>query len=344
MRAERARAGLVDDGRIRDRDAARDGRDKPSRWSSAGRWLTWAFMLGVLGLVAHHARQVDWPAVGTALRELPWTVLAAAAALAATSHAIYASYDLIGRRHLGHAVPPWRVVGITFVSYAFNLNLGALVGGIAMRYRLYARQGLEAAATTQVLTLSMITNWLGYLLLAGTLFVVAPLTPPRDWDIAAGGLRGLGAGMVALGLAWIGACFFSPRRRWVVRGREVELPSGPVSLWQAGLSMVNWAVIGAVIHVLLQGRVDFPAVLSALLVAAVAGVVTHVPAGLGVLEAVFVALIGPQAVNAAVQGGEAALSTGVLLAALLAYRAIYYLAPLALAAALLPWLDGRRAA
>jgi hypothetical protein len=52
--------------------------------------------------------------------------------------------------------------------------------------------------------------------------------------------------------------------------------------------------------------------------AAVAGVVTHVPAGLGVLEAVFVACLSD-------------VGTPIVLAALLSYRAVYYLVPLALA-------------
>jgi uncharacterized membrane protein YbhN (UPF0104 family) len=56
-----------------------------------------------------------------------------------------------------------------------------------------------------------------------------------------------------------------------------------------------------------------------LLVAAVAGVLTHVPAGLGVLEAVFVALLSHQ------------MPTHALLAALVAYRVIYYLGPLVIA-------------
>ena len=58
-----------------------------------------------------------------------------------------------------------------------------------------------------------------------------------------------------------------------------------------------------------------------LLLAAVAGVITHIPAGLGVLEAVFVALLShlmPQA---------------EILAALVAYRVVYYLVPLGVAAA-----------
>jgi uncharacterized membrane protein YbhN (UPF0104 family) len=49
-------------------------------------------------------------------------------------------------------------------------------------------------------------------------------------------------------------------------------------------------------------------------------VVTHVPAGLGVIEAVFMACLG------------GTLPAPTVLAALLSYRAVYYLVPLALAA------------
>ena len=49
-------------------------------------------------------------------------------------------------------------------------------------------------------------------------------------------------------------------------------------------------------------------------------VITHVPAGLGVLEAVFVALLAHR------------MPQGQILAALIGYRALYYIAPLAIAA------------
>jgi glycosyltransferase 2 family protein len=54
----------------------------------------------------------------------------------------------------------------------------------------------------------------------------------------------------------------------------------------------------------------------------VIAVPTHVPGGLGVLEAVYVAVLG------------ARVPTASLLAALLAFRALYYVLPLAVAAAL----------
>jgi hypothetical protein len=67
---------------------------------------------------------------------------------------------------------------------------------------------------------------------------------------------------------------------------------------------------------LLQGQVDYPTALSVLLMAAIAGVILHIPAGLGVIEAVFIALLSHR------------IPEHQLLGALLAYRAVFYLLPL----------------
>jgi uncharacterized membrane protein YbhN (UPF0104 family) len=89
---------------------------------------------------------------------------------------------------------------------------------------------------------------------------------------------------------------------------------------QMALGGVNWMLMAGVIYALLPQVPSAPgygAVLGTLLLAAIAGVATHIPAGLGVLEAVFLALLGHRVPHAQ------------LLGALLAYRAVYFLAPLA---------------
>jgi glycosyltransferase 2 family protein len=94
-----------------------------------------------------------------------------------------------------------------------------------------------------------------------------------------------------------------------------------MALAQIAISTLNWLLIAAIVFLLLEGALPYPTVLATLLIAAVAGVLTHVPAGLGVLEAVFVTLLSSQ------------LPAAEILAGLLAYRGIYYLAPLAIATA-----------
>lgn len=324
MPAERLSAlrGRVDGGPARVLLGSSRGAGSP-RWRLARRMLTWAFFILVLVLIVHQARSIDWAAVGTALRQQRAATVLPAAALAALSHALYACYELIGRHLTRHGLPARRSMAIGAVSYAFNLNLGSLIGGFALRYRLYARAGLPAAQVAQVIASSLVTNWLGYLALAGALFAWRPPALPPHWQLDSSGLRWLGMGMLAVGAAYVCACAIAPRREWNLRGHRLITPSARTAGLQLGLSALNWLAIAAVLWVLLQQRVDFPSVAAVFLVAAVAGVVAHVPAGLGVLEAVFIAMLSHRVPQAE------------LLAALIVYRALYYLAPLAVAGVLL---------
>ena len=299
----------------------RDGRRLTGQpwWPAARRVFTALFLGGVLALVAHHAHEVEWSSVLRTLRAYSAWLVLGAAALAALSHALYACYDLVGRRQTGHRLPVRESAAVGFVSYAFNINLGSLVGGLAMRFRLYARLGLKADVIAEVLALSVITNWLGYLFIGGLVFAVAPIALPPDWKLDGSGLHDLGLAMLLAAGAYIGLCRFSRRREWTVQGRVLRLPRGRLAALQLALSTANWAVMGGVVWVLLGRQIDYPSVVTVLLIAAVAGVIAHVPAGLGVLEAVFVALLSHR------------VAPHEVIAALLAYRAIYYLVPLALA-------------
>ena len=294
-------------------------RDQPW-WPWLKRALTFAFFALVIGLLVKYARNVDWGDVKESLLALPRHVLWEAAALCACSHLLYSCFDLVGRRYTGHGLPVPQVMQVNFISYAFNLNMGSLVGGVAFRYRMYSKLGLATATITRVLTLSMLTNWLGYLLLAGIVFTVAPLALPPDWKLDSEGLRLLGIVLLAVALSYLLLCGWSKKRGWSVRGHELLLPRPSMAIVQLAMSCTNWMLMAAAVHVLLQGQVPYSDVLSVLLVAAVAGVITHVPAGLGVLEGVFVALLSYRVPDAQ------------LLAALLGYRALYYIVPLAAAA------------
>jgi glycosyltransferase 2 family protein len=150
-------------------------------------------------------------------------------------------------------------------------------------------------------------------------FWAFPLELPPGWPLGSGALRLVGALMLTLAGAYVLTCFTTRRRVSRLRGRELTLPDGGLALRQLALSCTNWMLMAGVVAILLGGRVEYPAVLSVLLMAAVAGAVAHVPAGLGVLEAVFIALLSPR------------VAAAELLGALLAYRAVYYLAPLGVA-------------
>ncbi len=288
-------------------------------WSWFKQVAPWVLAALVLALVARHAATVDWPAVWQAVKQLSVARLAAAAALALASYALYASFDLIGRRLTGHPLSVGRTLGTAAISYAFNLNFGAWIGGIGLRLRLYSRWGLAVPTVLQVVTYSMATNWLGYLWVAGAAWWWAPPQLLAAWQLPDVGLRTVGLVMMAAALAYLVLCRYSRRRRLTWRARTLALPSGRIAALQAAMGGANWLLIGAIAWGLLGGRIDYPSVLATMLLAAVAGVVTHVPANLGVLEAIVLATLGSR------------LPAQDLLAAMLAYRAAYYLLPLAFA-------------
>lgn len=289
-------------------------------------WLKRGLSLLFFGLVAwlllQYAKNIDWAAVLASLRDLPRPALLAAVGLAVASHLLYACFDLIGRHYTGHTLRTPIVMAVTFISYTFNLCIGSLVGGVGFRYRLYSRLGLKTGVITRIVSMSMLTNWLGYKLLAGFLFVVHPLALPPAWHMGNHGLQWIGAALMAISLGYVLACWRFGDHVWDWRGHELYLPPWRIAVLQMVISALNWSLMAGVIWVLLQQRIGYADVLTVLLVGAIAGVVLHVPAGLGVFEAVFIALLSHR------------IAESELLAALLGYRAVYYIGPLLIAAAM----------
>lgn len=292
---------------------------KHSSWKRARQLLTLAFFIAVPVLLFLLLRNQDWGEVWHALASYRPMVLLSALAFVICSFALFSSYDLLGRRYSGHTLPARRVLPLAFVCYAFNLNLSAWVGGVALRYRLYSRLGLDTSTITRILGLGLVTNWLGYLLVAGSLFALGFPALPAGLEIGTTGLRLIGCLMLLAAISYLLACRFSRRRKWQVRGQSVTLPSWRLATLQGLMGAGNWALMGLVVYTLLPDKAGYPTILAILLVSSIAGVITHIPAGLGVLESVFITLLQGQ------------YSQGTLLAALIGYRAVYFLLPLLVA-------------
>jgi len=291
-----------------------------------------ALFVVFLGLVAvlliRYARSVDWPQVLAAIAGYRVSTLLAAAALTLLSYLIYCGYDLAARAYSGHDLSTRRVMAIAFTSYAFSLNIGALVGGAGFRYRLYSHSGLSAGKISRIIAFTVATNWLGYLVLAGCVFGMGTVVPPMGWEVGAAGLRGAGWVMLAVAASYLIACRLSHGRVLHLGRHHFRFPSLPLALLQIALAVTNWSIMAAIVYVLMPDEATYPSVLGVLLLAAVASAIAHIPAGIGVLEAVFTLLLH-------------ALPQAQLLAGLLTYRAFYYLAPLLLAIAIYAAFEAR---
>ena len=304
--------------------------EKHPKWKLAKKLLTWLFFIAVIVLLVVYARKVNWEDVYNVIVNYNRLAVLSAVALVIVSYLTYGCYDLIGRAYCGHKLAKRQVMLVSFICYAFNLTLSTWVGGVAMRYRLYSRLGLDSATITRIFSLSIATNWLGYILLAGVVFSAGMVPIPGGWFIGETTLRIIGVALLAVVAVFLWACAFSKRRKWTIRRQTLQLPSLRMALFPFAVSSANWLVMGAIIWLLLARQVDYPIVLGVLLISSIAGVIIHIPAGIGVLEAVFLALLSGQHA-----------SHGTIIAALLAYRVLYFILPLLLALVLYLMLESR---
>lgn len=290
-----------------------------ARWRLASRWLPLVLMAAAAGLIIYKARSIDWTTVAVAARDYHPTTLLLGTALAAVAYAMYASFDVLGNRYIDSPVRSARAAGIAFVSYACNQNFGALLGTVGLRLRLYSKLGLDYPDISRIIVLSVITNWLGYCALAGTLFGFGLVSVPTGWGI---GNNLLQAGAWLLLLAVVGylvACAWSRQRTLYIRDQRIELPALRLAASQLAASTLHWLAAGAVLYVLLHAQIDFFSVLGTLLLTSIAVVIAHIPGGIGIIEGVFVAVLSPR------------MQVAEILAAVLTFRAIFYLGALLVA-------------
>lgn len=304
-------------------------KSKP-RWKLAKKILTWIFFIAVAVLLVLYAQKVNWEDVWKVIRDYNRTALLGAVALVILSYLLYGCYDLLGRAYCGHKLAKRQVMLVSFICYAFNLTLSTWVGGIGMRYRLYSRLGLPSSTITRIFSLSITTNWLGYILLGGILFTFGVVDIPQHWYIDDTTLRIVGVALLLIIAFYLWACAFAKRRHFTIKGQKLVIPSWKFAVAQMVISSANWIAMGAIIWLLMGEQANFFFVLGVLLVSSIAGVIVHIPAGIGVLEAVFLALLAGEHV-----------SQGVIIAALLAYRVLYYFLPLLLALIGYLVLEGR---
>lgn len=297
------------------------------RWS---RWL--GIALGaVIFVVALYALRREFATynlrqVRVAVRHLDPIFVVRGTLFAIGAYAALAACDVLALRYIKSELPASRTAFISFIAFSFSNALGfPLVLGGGLRYRLYNAAGLSSADIALTIAFNSVTFWVGVLSVAGGSLLFAPAGPELFFGVPLAALRPLGAVLVLVVAAYLVACtwFHRPIR---VLGWEFLPPTGRIALAQVGIAIVDWVLVAAVLWSVLPeapANLTFGVVLGAFALAQVAGLVSHVPGGLGVFEFTFIALL---------QGYVAPTR---LLSAVIVFRIIYYLLPLAIALVLL---------
>jgi phosphatidylglycerol lysyltransferase len=270
-------------------------------------------LVAALLFLRNELRSLSFLQIADAVRNLPGTAVAIALLLTALNYTVLTGYDQLAFVYLGRRFPWWQISVASFVGYAISNSLGfALLSGTTARYRFYARWGLTTAELSRIVVFYSGTFWLGLMVLGGWGLVAYP---PSGYVLAVP----IGVLMLAVSAAYAIASFVV---RGPVRllGFELAIPSPRLVAGQFALSIADWALAVAVLWVLLPTpRVPFVELTGAFVVAQIFGLASNIPAGLGIFEGSLIVLVGP------------AVPMQGLLAALLLFRVIYYLLPLAVA-------------
>lgn len=278
----------------------------------------------ILALALHGlANEFDehgYRAIRQAFRQLSGTQIALTVVLGLASYACLIGFDAIGLRRSGIRVHPARVGITAFLAHTLGQTVGfaALTGG-AVRLRGYRSAGLDLAQIGQVVLMSTLGFVFGAWLLISVALCMEPAAAALALPLNPDAVRIVG--IVAL-LAYLGTVLLVGRdgRQFSVFGHALWLPDRRTMIGVTVLSVIELVLASAAFYVLLPDSTPtgLPGFVGLYLVAVLAGLVSTVPAGLGVFEWSLLKLL-PQVAPAAV------------LAAALIYRVTYYVLPLLLA-------------
>jgi uncharacterized membrane protein YbhN (UPF0104 family) len=254
--------------------------------------------------------------IADSVRTIPSARLIGALGLAAASYLCLTGFDALAVRYAGKPLTYRRTALASFVSLSIGHNVGvAALSSGAIRYRFYSRWGLGVGDVAKVILFCGMTVGLGLITLGG----IGLLLYPAEGE----SILGLGSPAVT-GIAI--TCLVCPALYLILAARvrapltfrhwSLELPTFRLALGQICIGTLNFACVAACLYQLLAAftEASYLKVAAVYVIANLTALVSHVPGGLGVLEATILFLL------------PGAASIG----ALIAFRVIYFFVPLAI--------------
>ena len=300
-----------------------------SRWKSALGLLVSVVLASLAAWVLWRTFQrISFADVLAHVRAVPRPTLVLAALCVAAAFATLAAYEVVVVRHVRHGLGRVRPVLTALIAFPLGHAVGqAMLSGGALRYRMYTPAGFTATEVGATVLLANLPYGLAFGLLLDLSLVLAADTLAPMFRISSTWLFALGCvGLVKdAGYALVIALRRKPVR---LGGWAVPLPTPALTALQLLVGIVDVGLVSTVLYVLLpETGLGYLPFLAVYLASVLAGVLSHVPAGLGVLESMLLLLL-PE------------VPPEQLLAAVLTYRAIYEVAPMVLALALWGLYEG----
>jgi uncharacterized membrane protein YbhN (UPF0104 family) len=287
--------------------------------------LLWLIMISAAAWVlADRLRAVDFDDVAAQLRALPTAVVLAGVACSAGVYTLVGLYEGFGVRIATGRRMALQAFRAALIANPIGRAVGlAVVSGGALRYRIYSALGLGARQIGAVVLLVAMP----YVIAVGWLIDLSLLLNAEQASRALRLTPTAIAVIAGLGLIKdVGWFVFIARRRLPLawRGQTFKLPTLRDTAIQTGFGLAQLSLMTATLYLFMPPELgmSWPAFVAIYCIAFVAGQLSNVPAGLGVLEAALLIML-PHVPPAR------------LLGAVLAYRAVYEVLPLLLGILLL---------
>src|SRR6201996_433223 len=287
-------------------------------------------VIGVACYVLYHMLSgIDTAEVIEAIKDTKPHQIILAGLFVAAGYFTLTFYDLFAVRAIGHADIPYRVNALAaFTSYSIGHNVGASVfTGGAVRYRIYSSWGLNAIDVAKICFLAGLTFWLGNAAVLGLGIAYHPEAASSIDQLTPWLNRVAALAVIVALVAYVAWVWMQPRR--VGRGPwTVVLPGGPLTLLQILIGIVDLGFCALAMYVLVpdEPNLGFVVVAVIFVAATLLGFASHSPGGLGVFDAAMLV-------------GLWQMDKEDLLAGMLLFRVLYYLAPFFLSVILLTFRE-----
>jgi uncharacterized membrane protein YbhN (UPF0104 family) len=306
-------------------------------WNRIGVLLSLTIIAVAVVVLVRMLRDIDVDQVYAALRATEARHIAAAAAFVAGGYFTLTFYDWFALRTIGRNKIPYRIAALAgFTSYSIGHNIGATVfTGGAVRYRIYSAYGLDAVEVAKICFVAGLTFWLGNATVLGLGIAYHPEAAGLIDQLPLAFNRGLAIVILGVLACYVGWVWSAPRE--IGRGEwKVSLPRGPSTLLQIGIGILDLGCCALAMYMLLPDapNIGFVTLAVVFVSATLLGFASHAPGGIGVFDAAMLVALWQ-------------FDKEQVLAGLLLFRLLYYIAPFVIALIILGareiWLNMRGA-
>lgn len=287
--------------------------------------LVWISIAGVAAWVLfERIQEIDFGEVAQDLSTIPLPIVIAALFCAAGVYTTVGVYEGIAVRLASGRNLRWQAFRTAVIANPLGRAIGvAMVSGGALRYRMYAPEGLSLKQIGAVILLVAMPYVFGVGWLIDVSLLLHLQEASRAFQLPLAAVTALAVLGLAKDIGWL--AFVATRTQPItLRGQPIRLPSLRDALVQIAFGLVQISLMTTILYLFMPPELNmtWPAFIAVYCIAFVAGQMSNVPAGLGVLEAALFLML-PH------------LPPGKLVGAVLAYRAVYELIPLGVALVML---------